>query len=122
MWYYALLEKNKLPDTLIRKGIRRLLRQRLQEEGNGDTEAQQRRRMKLIAELKASPIAVNTADANEQHYEVPAPFYQYCLGKHLKYSSGYWKEGVTDINTSEEDMLEITCNRAELKDGQSVLE
>lgn len=44
------------------------------------------------------------------------------MGKHLKYSSGYWKEGVMDIDTSEKDMLEITCQRAELKDGQQVLE
>jgi cyclopropane-fatty-acyl-phospholipid synthase len=78
--------------------------------------------MKLIEELKNSPIAVNTVDANEQHYEVPTKFYQYCLGKHLKYSSGYWKDGVTDIDTSEKDMLELTCQRAELLDGQNVLE
>ena len=78
--------------------------------------------MALIDELKASPIAVNTADANTQHYEVPTEFYTYCLGKHLKYSSGYWKDGVTDIDTSEEDMLWLTCERAELQNGQDVLE
>ena len=70
--------------------------------------------MSLIDKLKASPIAVNTADANTQHYEVPTQFYQYCLGKNLKYSSGYWKPGVTDIDTSEDDMLALTCERAEL--------
>ena len=78
--------------------------------------------MNLIADLKGSPIAVNTPDANAQHYEVPTEFYQYCLGKHLKYSCGYWKEGVTELDTSEADMLELTCNRAELKNGQDVLE
>lgn len=79
--------------------------------------------MALIDELKATPtIAINTQEANEQHYEVPTEFYQYCLGKHLKYSSGYWKPGVTDIDASEKDMLELTCARAELKEGQQVLE
>ncbi|MGZ3753258.1 MAG: SAM-dependent methyltransferase, partial [Mucilaginibacter sp.] len=68
------------------------------------------------------PIAVNTADANQQHYEVPTQFYQYCLGKNLKYSSGYWKDGVMDIDTSEDEMLALTCERAGLKDGQQVLE
>lgn len=122
MWYNSLLEKNKLPDVLIRQGIRRLLAQRLRDEKKADTEAQQAHFMKLVEELKSSEIAVHTAEANEQHYEVPTEFYQYCLGKHLKYSSGYWKEGVTDINTSEKDMLELTCARAELADGQHVLE
>jgi cyclopropane-fatty-acyl-phospholipid synthase len=122
MWYNSLLEKNLIPDSLIRVGIRRLLRQRLKDENKGSAEAQRKHLDKLIAELKNSPIAVNTAEANEQHYEVPTEFYQYCLGKHLKYSCGYWKEGVTDINTSEADMLQLTCERAELSNGQNVLE
>jgi cyclopropane-fatty-acyl-phospholipid synthase len=122
MWYNSLLEKNKIPDFLIRKGIRGLLNERLIQENKGNVEIQQAHFMKLIDELKSSPIAINTDDANEQHYEVPTKFYQYCLGKHLKYSCGFWKDGVTDIDTSEKDMLELTCERAELVDGQNVLE
>ncbi|MEJ7609875.1 MAG: cyclopropane-fatty-acyl-phospholipid synthase family protein [Ferruginibacter sp.] len=118
----TLLEQNKLPDFLIRIGIRKLLRQRLRDEKKADPALQQAHLMELIGELRSSPIAVNTADANEQHYEVPTKFYEYCLGKHLKYSCGYWNEGVTDINISERDMLDITCNRAELQNGQDVLE
>lgn len=122
MWYEKLIEQDKVPDFLLRKGIQKLLRQRLVDENKGGVEAQQAHLMELIAKLKASPIAVNTADANEQHYEVPTQFYQYCLGKNLKYSSGYWKPGVTDINQSEEDMLALSCERADLKNGQQVLE
>lgn len=122
MWYTSLLEKDLLPDSIIRTGIRNLLKQRLEEENKGDPEAQQKHLMNLIQELKNSPIAVNTKEANEQHYEVPAEFFKYVMGKYMKYSSGYWKEGVNDIDTSELDMLEITCQRAELKDGQKVLE
>lgn len=122
MWYDKLVEQNKVPDFLLRLGIRKLLKQRLHDENKGGVEAQQAHLMALIDQLKASPIAVNTVDANQQHYEVPTRFYQYCLGKNLKYSSGYWKPGVTDINTAEDDMLELTCQRAELDNGQQVLE
>lgn len=122
MWYDSLIEQNKLPDFILRKGVRHLLKQRLDDEIAGDVEIQQQRFNELLEELRNSPIAINTADANQQHYEVPTEFYQYCLGKHLKYSSGYWKDGVTDIDTSEKDMLEITCQRADLQDGQDVLE
>jgi cyclopropane-fatty-acyl-phospholipid synthase len=122
MWYNSLLEKNKIPDALIRIGIRKLLKQRLRDEKKASSELQQQHLMLLIEELKNSPIAVNTTDANEQHYEVPTEFYKYCLGKYLKYSSGFWKDGVTDIDTSEEDMLQLTCERAEFQNGQNVLE
>jgi cyclopropane-fatty-acyl-phospholipid synthase len=122
MWYDSILEQNKVPDFAIRKGIRNLVKQRLKDEDKGDVELQQAHFMHLLQELRQSPIAVNTADANQQHYEVPTAFYQYCLGTHLKYSCGYWNEGVTDLDTSEKDMLELTCQRAELANGQRVLE
>ncbi len=122
MWYDSLLEKNKVPDFALRLGIRKLLKERLHQEKKETVELQQAHLMKLIAELKESPIAINTAEANEQHYEVPTAFYKFCLGSNLKYSSGYWNEGVLDNDTSENDMLEITCSRAELTDGQDILE
>lgn len=122
MWYDKLIENDKLPDPVLRAGIRKLLKQRLTDETVGDEELQQRKFINLVNELKSSPIAVNTADANEQHYELPTEFFKYCLGKNLKYSSGYWNPGVKDIDTSEDDMLALTCKRAELENGQNVLE
>lgn len=122
MWYDKLIENDKLPDPVLRAGIRKLLKQRLTDETVGDEELQQRKFINLVNELKSSPIAVNTSDANEQHYELPTEFFQYCLGKNLKYSSGYWNPGVKDIDTSEDDMLALTCKRAELENGQNVLE
>ncbi|HTA27762.1 MAG TPA: cyclopropane-fatty-acyl-phospholipid synthase family protein [Bacteroidia bacterium] len=122
MWYTGLLDKDLVPDFIIRYGIRKLLAQRLKAENKGNPEAQQAHFMRLVEELKSSPIAVNTIDANAQHYEIPADFFRLVMGKYMKYSSGYWKEGVTSIDTSEKDMLEITCERAALKDGQHILE
>lgn len=122
MWYNKLVENDKLPDTVLRMGIRKLLKQRLEDEFLGDEELQQHKFMDLVEELKSSQIAVHTADANEQHYELPTEFFQYCLGKNLKYSSAYYKPGVKDLDTAEDDMLALTCKRAELRDGQNVLE
>jgi len=78
--------------------------------------------MRLIGQLKASPIAIETEAANVQHYEVPAQFYQLCLGRHLKYSSAYWPEGCATLDDDEEAMLTLTCDRAQLQDGDSILE
>jgi cyclopropane-fatty-acyl-phospholipid synthase len=118
----SLLEKDLLPDFLIRMGIRRLLRRRLRDEDMQDPELQQQRLTEFLGELRESPIAVHTQAANEQHYEVPTRFYQLVLGKHLKYSSGYWLQGVNNLDHSEEDMLRLTCERARLQDGQEILE
>jgi cyclopropane-fatty-acyl-phospholipid synthase len=117
-----LLEKNLLPDWLIRIGIRRLLRERLRGEQQGGPAAQLARRLAFIDELKHSPIALETQAANQQHYEVPTRFYQLCLGARLKYSGALWPEGVTTLDQAEEQMLALTCERARLADGQSILE
>ncbi len=116
------LEENKLPDFLIRFGIRRLLKVRLDDEDKGTLELQQNHLNEYIDSLKKSPVAVNTRDANEQHYEVPTEFYKYVLGKRMKYSGGLWNANVDSLDTSEEDMLALSVVRAEIKNGQSVLE
>lgn len=117
-----LLEKNYLPDSLIRIGIRQLLKQRLKEENLGDVESQQNHLSQFVDELRQEPIAIHTDDANEQHYELPTAFFQLVLGPHLKYSSGYWKSGTDRLERAEEDMLALTCERAGLEDGMQILE
>ena len=118
----SMLERGWLPDVVIRYGIRRLLAQRLRDEDQGDPERQQAHLMRLVEQLRVSPVAIETAAANEQHYEVPAQFYQKVLGKHLKYSSGYFKPAVTALDEAEAEMLKITADRAGLTDGEHILE
>lgn len=119
---FNLLEKDILPDFLIRIGIRNLLKARLAEEKKKNLEKQQEHLNQYIDGLKKSPIAINTSDANEQHYEVPTEFYKYVLGKRMKYSGGYWPLDAKTLDESEEAMLKLSCERAELKDGHSVLD
>lgn len=119
---HTLLKNDLIPDAFIRYGIRRLLRQRLFEEKKPTIELQWQHWKNYINMLKESPIAIDTKAANEQHYEVPTRFFQLVLGRHLKYSSGYWQEGVTELDRAEKDMLALTCSRADLRDGQDILE
>jgi len=115
----ALLEKNLLPDAVIRPGIRRLLRQRLTEIADPSPELQVAR---FAEALRPLPIAINTAESREQHYEVPTLFYQKCLGPRLKYSSGFYAQGDETLAQAEEAMLALTCERARLADGLDILE
>jgi cyclopropane-fatty-acyl-phospholipid synthase len=118
----ALLERDLLPDPLIRFGIRRLLAQRLRDERKPDAEAQQAHLMQFVDRLRSSPVAIATREANEQHYEVPSAFYEAVLGKHLKYSSCYYAPGVMGLDEAEAAMLALTCERAGLCDGDRILE
>jgi cyclopropane-fatty-acyl-phospholipid synthase len=112
----TLLEKNLLPDKLVRIGIRRLLAQRLREEHARYDRAA------YVADLKTRALAEQTAAANEQHYEVPTAFYHYCLGPRLKYSGCLYPQGTETLADAEEHMLALYADRAQLADGQHILE
>ncbi len=113
----ALLERDMLPDPIIRAGIRQLLRERLKQ-----LESKPFSNSEFAQLLRESPIAVNTSEANDQHYEVPTEFFQRVLGKHLKYSCGYWAEKNLALDNSEEAMLQLTSERAQLANGQKILD
>ena len=117
----TLVATGVLPDFVLRMGIRRLLRQRLSEESAGTPEGAWQRREAFIRKLQSSPLAAEVDAANEQHYELPTPFFQTVLGPHLKYSSGYW-DGAASLGEAERTMLALTCERARLEQGQDVLE
>ena len=91
----ALVEHGIVPDAVTRIGIRRLLAQRLIDEASSEGTT---RRACLIAGLSTAPLAIEQAAANAQHYEVPSRLYELCLGKRLMYSSGWWGEGVRDLD------------------------
>jgi cyclopropane-fatty-acyl-phospholipid synthase len=121
-WLDSVLEKDLLPDPLVRLGIRRLIRERIRLESEGGAAERQARLMDWVRALRESPIAIGTQAANEQHYEVPAAFFALVLGKRLKYSCSHWPEGVADLDAAEESMLRLTGERAGLADGQRVLD
>jgi len=111
-----LAERGLVPLGGLRMGVRQLVRQRLRDAANGpDVES-------FARELAASPIALSTDKANEQHYEVPPELFQIALGPRLKYSGAYWPEGVDTLEAAEVAMLDVTCERALLEDGQEILE
>ena len=117
-----LLERNLVPDFMIRIAIRNLLKRRLEQESRDNSEIQQSEFIRLLNNLKQSPIALNTNTANEQHYEVPTDFFKLILGRRLKYSSAYWGEKIKNLDEAEEEMLNLTCQRAALYDGCDILE
>lgn len=117
-----LAEAGVFPDLALRFGIRRLLVSRLRQSVWGDPDARSAEEEALVASLRTGPIAISVDVANEQHYEVPAPFFEEVLGPHLKYSCCYWDADTPDLGAAEERMLELTASRAGVEDGMHILD
>lgn len=111
-----------IPDPLLRFGIRIRLHDQLQELRSTSIENDMIQKQVIVQELHTMPIAIATADANQQHYEVPTSFYDLCLGPQKKYSSGYWKASDTTFEESETDMLAMYCERAGVVDGMHIVD
>ena len=114
-------ENGRLPDSVCRLGIRNLLRRRLTALEEGSPEQHSERFRQFLTDCRNSPIAVLPERANEQHYEVPAEFFQTVLGPHLKYSCGDWTTAES-LEQAEDAALEVTCRRAQIQDGMDILE
>ncbi|MFM0073468.1 cyclopropane-fatty-acyl-phospholipid synthase [Paraburkholderia sediminicola] len=121
-WLIQSCERGWLADSLIRFGMRQLMRQRLRDEAIDNGEVRAQRFNRLLDDLRASPIAIETQVANSQHYEVPASFFHAHLGPHLKYSCCLYPTGNETLAQAEAAMLERYAERAELADGQRILD
>ena len=116
-----IVEKNVVPDFMIRKGIRHLLAKRAAESTPKSGVEYYEELQKFVSELKSMPVAVQTDAANEQHYEVPTEYFTDVLGKYRKYSCClYSKPGMT-LEEAEVEMLDVCCQRARLENGQTIL-
>ncbi len=111
----AIAEAGLAPDYMTRQGIRMLLRGRLKDQADTDL-------VDMIRQMSEGPLAVHTESANDQHYEVPAGFFEAMLGSRLKYSCSYYESDSTTLDEAELAMLELTVNRAGLDDGMDILE
>ncbi|HWK96864.1 MAG TPA: cyclopropane-fatty-acyl-phospholipid synthase family protein [Pseudolabrys sp.] len=112
------VESAPIPDPLVRLGIAALCgrtHRKLASQGS----AANRNFARLTAAL---PIAEHVEDANAQHYEVPAGFFDLVLGPQRKYSCCLFKSAADDLAIAEEQALAETAAHAGLADGQSILE
>lgn len=64
-------------DKILREAVRQNLDRWLTKlDCSGDVEKRLAFKMKFVEKLRDSPVAIETARANEQHYEVPTDFFR----------------------------------------------
>jgi cyclopropane-fatty-acyl-phospholipid synthase len=111
-------ERAPLPDLMIRAGINALCSRTATKLAVGNAEVD----AAFARDMAARAIAEHTADANAQHYEVPAAFFAKTLGPNRKYSSCFYNDANATLQEAEEEALRQTVAHADLADGQSILE
>ena len=110
----SLAERGFIPDAIIRWGIRNLCQKRLL--------AETKNLERGITRNETLDIAVETAAANAQHYEVPALFYELVLGSNKKYSCCWWNDETENLNEAEANALARTADNAAVEDGMEILD
>ncbi len=115
------VERGFVPDAFTRLAIRNLCRARLRE-ATKDDDGSRTLRHSFMESMRNGPVAPVPEKANEQHYELPAEFFTAVLGRHRKYSCCYWPHAACSLGQAEEAALDLTCQNAQLEDGQEVLE
>ena len=105
-----------LPDGVRRAAVRMLVEGARRNLAGGTDDAQ------FAAAMAAHPIAEHVRAANDQHYELPAAFFERVLGPNLKYSCCLYPTGSETLGEAEALALHETCAHAELSDGQDILE
>ena len=111
------LEGAPLPDAVTRTGVRWLVEQTRRRLAAAPPTLESA----FVRDMALRPIAENTAEANEQHYELPPEFFALALGPRRKYSCCLYGLG-DDLEAAETAALAATGRHADLQDGQSILE
>jgi len=122
MWYESLAYSGLIPDLLIRSLIRYKLSKYEECVGNLSENSIRKIKDEFINIASQGPIAVETQAANSQHYEFPTTFYSAILGPTLKYSGSLWNSNANNLETADLETLKIYTSRAQIQNGQSVLD
>jgi cyclopropane-fatty-acyl-phospholipid synthase len=112
------VERAPLPDSVLRLGVGFLVGRTRQRLGAAPARSVE----SFASDMTRYPIAIHTAEANAQHYEVPARFFELTLGPRRKYSCCYYATPHSTLAEAEVHALEETARRAGLENGQRILE
>ena len=58
----------------------------------------------------------------KHHYNIGNDLYSRMLDKEMVYSCAYWQDGARDLNSAQQDKLEIICQKLKLEKGMRVLD
>jgi cyclopropane-fatty-acyl-phospholipid synthase len=104
-----------LPDWVVRWLLRRVLHYSARQLASRDWPQKELRFADCTRQMEN--IAVDTAAANQQHYEVPTAFFTPFLGNRMKYSSCEWEGSRDTLNAAEDRTLDRYLSHMDIEAG-----
>ena len=111
MWYESIIDSGLVPERVLRLFVRLGLKKyesRILELSNNELH-KIRQSFKLTS--SNSEIAINTEEANHQHYEMSSSVYEYFLGPSMKYSGSEWSIDSYDLKEADFQTLRNYINK-----------
>jgi cyclopropane-fatty-acyl-phospholipid synthase len=118
MSWIGLADQGLVPDSLLRRWVRRRLAERLRQLSEQTVEAQ----ASWIDSLRSGRIALAPGGAHAQHHEVSPRFFEAVLGPRMQHGCALWPTAKATLAEAEQEMLARSCERAGLEDGMRVLD
>ena len=122
MWYETIIDRGILPDWALRMFVRQGLKQYDRRVSGIDSNSVAINQASFRSSCSTAPIAINTDEANRQHYGVPAAFFLNFLSTYMKYSGSIWNGESTTLEQSDQSTLETYIERASISDGHEILD
>ncbi|XP_026422450.1 (S)-coclaurine N-methyltransferase-like isoform X2 [Papaver somniferum] len=113
------MELGLIPDQEIRERIRIELEKRLRW---GYKETHEEQLSQLLDLVHCMKMATEMENLDLKLYEAPMEFLKIQHGSNMKQSAGYYTDESTTLDEAEIAMLDLYMERAQIKDGQSVLD
>lgn len=115
-------EQGYFPDPLCRRHIRRRLQNHLADPAFRNTSRRLREAGVLLEDCRNGPIGSGYGLLQIRHDGLGAAFYEQHLGPYLKQSCCDYSRDPTTLADAENAMFERYVERAELRDGQRILD
>ncbi|KAI3940849.1 hypothetical protein MKW92_001498 [Papaver armeniacum] len=116
------LLKGEIKDEELKKLIKFQFEKRLQWGYKSSHQEQLSFNLDFIKSLKNMEMSGDIETHTKEVYELPTKFLEAAFGKSMKQSGCYFKHELATLDEAEEASHDLYCERAQIKDGQTVLD
>ncbi|OVA04488.1 Mycolic acid cyclopropane synthase [Macleaya cordata] len=116
------MELELVPDEEIRKLMKIVLEKRINWDSKPSHHQQLAQTLDFTKSLRSMKMATEIETLDAKVYETPSSFQQIMCGESIKESSGLFTDETISVEEAHIKMLDLYCERAHVKDGQSILD
>jgi len=118
----SFIKTGLVPQSVVRLGLRKLLRYRLEQELEANVAQASVRLMAFVDQLKTSPNVILAGQYGVVSKQYTGDFFQIVLGDYRKLSCCYWGPETASLTEAEAESFALVCRRAELGEEMRVLD